>query len=133
MRRQVTGGLYRHWQNLNLADVGYPIAEISDDGSCVITKPAGTGGVVNRHTVVEQLVYEIGDPAHYLTPTSIVDFTTVEVDEIGPDRVRVHGAYRPRATDTYKVRSPTRPVIRPAVNCWFMATIASKKLALVAR
>ncbi len=75
MRRQVTGGLYRHWQNLNLAEVGYPIAEINDDGSCVITKPDGSGGVVNRHTVAEQLVYEIGDPARYLTPDVIVDFT----------------------------------------------------------
>ena len=75
----MTGGLYRHWQNLDLSNVGYPIAEISDDGSCVITKPPGTGGAVNRHTVVEQLVYEIGNPAHYLTPDVDVDFTTVDV------------------------------------------------------
>ncbi len=100
---QVTGGLYRHWQNLNLAEVGYPIAEINDDGSCVIAKPDGSGGVVNRHTVAEQLVYEIGDPARYMTPDVIVDFTSVDAEQIGPDRVRVHGATGQAPTDTYKV------------------------------
>ncbi len=80
---QVTGGLYRHWQDLNLSDVGYPIAELEADGSCVITKPDGTGGAVNRHTVAEQLVYEIGDPQHYLTPDVDVDFTSVELEEVG--------------------------------------------------
>ncbi|HEY2826990.1 MAG TPA: acyclic terpene utilization AtuA family protein [Pirellulales bacterium] len=100
---QVTGGLYRHWQNLDLANIGYPIAEVNDDGSCVITKPDGTGGAVNRHTVVEQLVYEIGDPAHYLTPDVDVDFTTVEVKESGPDRVSVRGATGRLAPENYKV------------------------------
>ena len=100
---QVTGGLYRHWQNLDLANVGYPIAEINDDGSCIITKPKGTGGAVNRNTVIEQLVYEIGDPAHYLTPDVDVDFTTVEVKDAGPDRVAVQGATGRTAPDNYKV------------------------------
>ncbi|HKD37134.1 MAG TPA: acyclic terpene utilization AtuA family protein, partial [Pirellulales bacterium] len=89
---QVTGGLYCDWQNLDLANVGYPIAEIADDGAAAIAKPDGTGGAVNRRTVAEQLVYEIGDPAHYLTPDVDVDFTTVELMEVGPDRVSVHGA-----------------------------------------
>ena len=84
---QATGGLYRHWQNLNLANVGYPIAELEADGTATITKPPGTGGAVNRHTIAEQLVYEIGDPAHYLTPDVDVDFTTVEISETGHDRV----------------------------------------------
>jgi hypothetical protein len=100
---QVTGGLYRHWQKFDLANVGYPIAEIAEDGSCVITKPADTGGIVNRHTVIEQLGYEIGDPAHYLTPDVDVDFTTVEVQEIGQDRVQVRGATGRRAPTNYKV------------------------------
>jgi len=100
---QVTGGLYAPWQELNLADVGYPIAAIERDGSCVITKPPGTAGAVNRHTVAEQLVYEIGDPAHYLTPDVDVDFTTVELDETGEDRVAVRGATGHLPPDQYKV------------------------------
>jgi hypothetical protein len=89
---QVTGGLYRHWQDLDLANVGYPIAQLESDGTAVITKPEGTGGMVNRETVCEQLVYEIGDPRHYLTPDVDVDFTTVEVAEAAANRVHVRGA-----------------------------------------
>ena len=100
---QVTGGYSVDWKNYDLADVGYPIAELNQDGSAVITKPAGSGGDVNRRTVVEQLVYEIGDPNHYLTPDVDCDFTTVEVSEIGKDRVAVRGATGNPATDTYKV------------------------------
>jgi Acyclic terpene utilisation family protein AtuA len=100
---QVTGGLYRHWQHLDLANVGYPIAELSDDGSCVVAKPSGTGGQVSRETVIEQLLYEIGDPAHYLTPDVDVDFTTVDVTQAGPDRVLVRGATGRPAPENYKV------------------------------
>jgi hypothetical protein len=100
---QVTGGFYSHWSEIELADVGYPIAELADDGSCLITKPAGSGGRVNRETVTEQLVYEIGDPAHYLTPDVDLDFTTVEVDDLGGDRVAVRGATGRAAPDQYKV------------------------------
>ncbi len=100
---QATGGLYRHWQNLDLANVGYPIAELNDDAAVIITKPANSGGAVNRHTIAEQLVYEIGDPAHYLTPDVDVDFTTVTLAEVGPDRVAVRGAVGRPAPDMLKV------------------------------
>ena len=100
---QVTGGYSVDWSQFNLADVGYPIAELTSDGGVVITKPAGTGGKVNRRTVVEQLVYEIGDPQHYLTPDVDCDFTTVDVQEAGQDRVAVRNATGRPATDTYKV------------------------------
>jgi len=100
---QVTGGYSVDWSQYNLADVGYPIAELSADGNSIITKPAGTGGAVNRRTVVEQLVYEIGDPQHYLTPDVDCDFTTVRVTEASTDRVEVTGATGRPATDTYKV------------------------------
>jgi hypothetical protein len=102
---QVTGG-YSYACGLTgqgLADIGYPIADIASDGSCVITKPAGSGGVVNRQTVIEQLVYEIGDPRHYLTPDVDVDFTSVEVEEIGENRVAVRGATGNIAPESYKV------------------------------
>jgi hypothetical protein len=100
---QVTGGYSVDWKNYELTNVGYPIAELGDDGECVITKPAGSGGAVNRRTVIEQLVYEIGDPRHYLTPDVDCDFTTVEIEETGKDRVAVRGATGRPATDTYKV------------------------------
>jgi hypothetical protein len=100
---QVTGGYSVDWGSYDLVDVGYPIAEVSDDGTAVITKPPGTGGVVNRRTVTEQLVYEIGDPRHYLTPDVDCDFTTVGIEEAGMDRVAVTGATGSPATDTYKV------------------------------
>lgn len=100
---QATGGFYPHWREIDLAAVGYPIAELADDGDSIITKPAGSGGIVNRETVAEQLVYEIGDPAHYLTPDVDVDFTTVEIEECGADRVRVRGATGRAAPESYKV------------------------------
>ncbi|HET6881694.1 MAG TPA: acyclic terpene utilization AtuA family protein [Pirellulales bacterium] len=100
---QASGGFYSHWPELELADVGYPIAELADDGSCVITKPANSGGRVSRETVTEQLVYEIGDPEHYLTPDVDVDFTSVEVEDLGGDRLAVAGATGRPAPEQYKV------------------------------
>lgn len=89
---QVTGGYSNVWADRNLAEVGYPIAEIEATGACTITKPKNTGGVVDRLSVSEQLIYEIGDPKHYLTPDVDCDFTTVQIDDQGADRVRVAGA-----------------------------------------
>jgi hypothetical protein len=100
---QVTGGYSVEWNKVDLANVGYPIAEIDADAGTTITKPAGTGGSVNRTTVAQQLVYEIGDPRHYLTPDVDCDFTTVELEETGPDRVAFRNATGRPATDTYKV------------------------------
>src|SRR6185369_4018638 len=100
---QATGGLWCNWQETDLADVGYPIAEIDADGTFRITKPPGTGGAVNRETVGEQLLYEVGDPSAYLTPDVTADFTGVRLAEDGPDRVRVEGARGRPATDSYKV------------------------------
>ena len=101
---QATGGMFAGWTPaLNLADVGYPIAELSADGSVVLTKPAGTGGLVSVETVAEQLIYEIGDPAHYLTPDLDANFTQVRLTTDGPDRVRMAGAQGNPAPPTYKV------------------------------
>jgi hypothetical protein len=100
---QVTGGLTSDWQDTELADVGYPIAELAADGSCVVTKPAGTGGRVTRSVVAQQLVYEIGDPKAYLTPDVTVDFTSVELADDGQDRVAVTGAAGGPPPSTYKV------------------------------
>lgn len=100
---QVTGGYSMDWPTANLTEVGYPIAELEPDGSCVITKQSHSGGRVNRTTVASQLVYEIGDPRHYLTPDVDCDFTTVEVEELGDDRVAVRGATGREAPSTLKV------------------------------
>ena len=90
---QVTGGMFSGWMpGFPLENLGYPIAEISDSGQVVITKPAATGGAVTTETVAEQLVYEIGDPSHYLTPDVDVDFSQIHLQQLGPDRVEVSGA-----------------------------------------
>lgn len=100
---QSTGGFYTHWQEIDLADVGYPVAELQPDGHLTLTKPEGTSGVVNRETVCEQLVYEIGDPACYRTPDVDVDFRHVEVEETASNRVQVSGARGVKPSDHYKV------------------------------
>jgi hypothetical protein len=90
---QATGGLWHEWDSLtDLAGIGYPIAEVAGDGSAVLTKPEGSGGLVSVGTVTEQLLYEIDDPARYRTPDVDVDFTTVTLAQRGPDRVLVGGA-----------------------------------------
>ncbi len=106
---QATGGLWHDWENLpDLAGIGYPIAEIGDDGSTVITKPQGTGGLVSIGTVSEQLVYEIDDPRRYRTPDVDVDLTTVQLHDDGPDRVRMTGASGCAPSDTLKIAAVYR-------------------------
>jgi hypothetical protein len=75
----------------DLAGVGYPIAEVSADGSAVITKPEGSGGLVSVATVSEQIVYEIDDPTRYRTPDVDVDLAATRLEEVGPDRVALAG------------------------------------------
>lgn len=87
---QATGGNQPFWEDLDLRDVGFPLAEIDADGSAVITKHAGTGGRVDRHSVTAQLLYEIGSPA-YLSPDVVAHFDTLQLEEIGTDRVRISG------------------------------------------
>ena len=91
---QATGGNYTDWHEVadTLHEVGYPIAEIAEDGAVVMTKPQGTGGCVTIGTVGEQLLYEIGDPAAYYLPDVICDFTQVALEQIDRDRVSVVGA-----------------------------------------
>ena len=90
---QVTGGIWTHWLELEEpAEIGYPVVEVEEDGSCVVTKPQGTSGCVNLETVKEQLLYEIGDPANYLSPDATVSFLGLYLTEEGDNRVRIVGA-----------------------------------------
>ncbi len=92
---QITGGYFADpgvKDVPNLARCGYPIAEVAADGSAVISKLPGTGGCVTQATVKEQLLYEVHDPAAYLTPDVTADFSHVTIDDQGKDRVRVSGA-----------------------------------------
>jgi hypothetical protein len=80
------------WESIpDMADVGYPIVEAEPDGSFTVTKHAGTGGRVHSDTVKEQLLYELGDPQRYITPDCIADFTSIQLTDTDPDRVRVSG------------------------------------------
>ena len=98
---QITGGYFADPGKKDvprLADCGYPIAEVAEDGSCVVTKLADAGGMVTPRTVKEQLLYEVHDPRRYLTPDVTADFSAVTVAEEGRDRVRVgngQGSARP--------------------------------------
>src|SRR6185312_1497384 len=102
---QVTGGYFADpplKQVPGLAEAGYPLAEIDADGGIVIGKPDDTGGRADRQTVVEQMLYEIHDPAAYLVPDVVLDLTDVTVEEIGSDQVRITGARGKRAPETLK-------------------------------
>ncbi len=92
------------WQRVpDMAKIGYPIVEAYHDGSFVITKHAGTGGVIDLSTVGHQLAYEMGDPKAYLGPDCSADFTSFRMRQDGPDRVRVEGVRGQAPTPTYKV------------------------------
>ncbi|RJF91833.1 acyclic terpene utilization AtuA family protein [Noviherbaspirillum saxi] len=103
---QITGGYFAdpgYKDVAGLARLGFPIGEVSEDGTVVITKVQGSGGQVTAATCKEQMLYEIHDPAAYFTPDVVADFSAVEIVELAPDRVRVSGATgRPRP-ETLKV------------------------------
>jgi len=96
---QATGGNCQvDWQTIpDFANIGYPIVEAEPDGSFTVTKHPGTGGRVSADVVKEQLLYELGDPRNYITPDCVADFTTIQLKDSGPNRVRVSGIEgRPR-------------------------------------
>ncbi|HEX8634605.1 MAG TPA: acyclic terpene utilization AtuA family protein [Pyrinomonadaceae bacterium] len=102
---QASGGNCQYdWQSIpDLANVGFPIVEAAPDGTFVVTKHEGTGGIVSIPSIKEQLVYEMGDPHEYITPDCVADFTSIRLEEAGRNRVRVHGIKGRPATEFLKV------------------------------
>jgi Acyclic terpene utilisation family protein AtuA len=103
---QITGGYFAdpgYKDVADLAQLGFPIGEVGEDGSLVVTKVAGSGGAVTAQTCKEQLLYEVHDPTRYFQPDVVADFSQVTVEEIGRDRVRVSGGRGAKRTDTLKV------------------------------
>jgi predicted enzyme related to lactoylglutathione lyase len=103
---QVTGGYFADPGFKDVPspwDLAFPIAEVEADGSAVIAKVEDTGGAINRMTVKEQMLYEVHDPANYITPDCVVDFTTATLEDAGPDRIRISGISGKTRTPTLKV------------------------------
>lgn len=101
---QATGGNCSYdWKTISgFSEIGFPIAEVSSDLTAIITKHPNTGGKVDRHTVIEQLIYEIGDPAAYISPDAIADFTSINLEELGQDRVKISNVKGKPRTEFYK-------------------------------
>ena len=105
---QVTGGYFADpaFKDVEgLARLGFPIGEVGEDGSLVITKVEGSGGAVTAQTCKEQLLYEVHDPTRYMQPDVIADFSQVEIEEIGKDRVRISGGAAANARRRSRFRS----------------------------
>jgi hypothetical protein len=125
---QATGGLFTDWDEVpGWENIGYPIIECHCDGSFVVTKPEGTGGLITSATVGEQILYEIGDPRAYVVPDAACDFSEVRLTQIGENRVRVAGAKGRGLTDTYKVCAVYEDGYRATGLSGFVGIDAAKK------
>lgn len=131
---QATGGNFTDWEQVadSLHEVGYPIAEVWEDGTADIYKPANTGGLVNRGTVAEQLLYEIGDPAAYMLPDVICDFTHIQLEQVAPDRVRMTHARGRGVPKTYKTSMTWADGWRAGSTFWYVGRRAADKARIFA-
>lgn len=130
---QATGGNFTDWDNIadGLVDIGYPIADVRADGSALITKSGGTGGIVSVGTVSEQMLYEIGDPAHYALPDVICDFSGVSIDTVGPDCVEIKGARGRGVPSEYKASLTVRDGYRLSALFFMVGEDAVRKANIV--
>lgn len=100
---QAVGGNFSgDWESVDFVNIGFPIAEVDETGESIITKVPGTGGLVSKDTLKEQLLYEVHDPYNYILPDVVVNIADTKLEDIGKDMVRVYGTTGKPATDTYK-------------------------------
>jgi hypothetical protein len=131
---QATGGNFTDWDKVpGWHNIGYPIAECRPDGSFVVSKPDGTGGMIVPAVIAEQTLYEIGDPAAYLLPDVAADFSQVKLTQAGPDKVLVQGARGRPPTAQYKVSSTYQDGYRAVATVSIVGPNAALKAEKTAR
>jgi hypothetical protein len=125
---QSTGGTFTDWEQVpDWHNIGYPIAECAADGSFLLTKPEGTGGLVVPGAVAEQVLYEVGDPAAYILPDVVADFSHVTVEQVGGNRVKLAGAKGQPPTAQYKVSSTFQDGYRAVASISIVGRDAARK------